>query len=228
MRMSIKRHATILAASSILAFTPAAMAEDKKANDEAEHAHDHDHDHAHDHGDDKIAKGYFEDDQVKDRELSDWAGDWQSVYPLLMDGALDPVMEHKAEHGDKTAEEYRAYYETGYETDVDRIVIEGAKVTFYNEGKPATGTYASDGYEILTYEKGNRGVRFVFAKTEGDEDAPAFIQFSDHIIAPQKADHYHLYWGDDRAELLEELENWPTYYPSDLSKEEIVTEMTAH
>ncbi|ENH96888.1 zinc-binding lipoprotein AdcA [Gracilibacillus halophilus YIM-C55.5] len=36
-------------------------------------------------------KRYFEDSQVKDRSLSDWEGDWQSVYPLLQDGTLDEV-----------------------------------------------------------------------------------------------------------------------------------------
>lgn len=34
------------------------------------------HDHAHSHGDPKIYAGYFEDSQVKDRPLSDYAGDW--------------------------------------------------------------------------------------------------------------------------------------------------------
>jgi hypothetical protein len=71
-----------------------------------------------------------------------------------------------------TAEEYRAEYETGYRTDVERITIEGNIVTFYENGAPLKGTYAYDGKEILTYKKGNRGVRFIFKKTEGDADAP--------------------------------------------------------
>lgn len=187
-----------------------------------------DHAHAHDHGDEQIYKGYFKDDQIKARVLSDWAGDWQSVYPLLQDGSLDPVMAHKAEHGDMSAEEYKAYYDIGYRTEVARIVIDGDTVTFHDKGEPVTARYASDGHETLTYEKGNRGVRFVFRKTEGDEAAPDFIQFSDHKIAPGVADHYHLYWGDDRAALLEEVTNWPTYYPSALSAEDIVREMAAH
>jgi len=191
-------------------------------------AHDHDeHAHAHDHND-QIYKGYFEDSQIADRALSDWEGDWQSVYPLLQDGTLAPVMEHKAEAGSMTAEEYTAYYTVGYQTDVDRITIEGDTVSFYTAGEPVTADYAYDGYEILNYEKGNRGVRFIFGKTQGDEAAPRFIQFSDHRIAPSVADHYHLYWGDDRAALLEELTNWPTYYPSDLAADEIVAEMLAH
>ncbi|MFT4014271.1 MAG: ZinT/AdcA family metal-binding protein, partial [Paracoccus sp. (in: a-proteobacteria)] len=83
-------------------------------------------------------------------------------------------------------------------------------------------------HEILTYEKGNRGVRFIFRKTGGDAAAPGFIQFSDHNIAPVKSDHFHIYWGDDRAALLQEVTNWPTYYPSALSTEEVVSEMQAH
>ncbi|MGQ2906243.1 MAG: ZinT family metal-binding protein [Neoaquamicrobium sediminum] len=194
------------------------------------HAHDHDkgHDHAHDHGDDQIYKGYFEDSQIKDRPLSDYAGDWQSVYPYLQDGTLDPVWAHKAESGDQTADQWKAYYDVGYETDVERITIDGDVVTFYRNGQPIEGHYTYDGYEILTYKKGNRGVRFIFEKTEGDEAAPEFIQFSDHKIAPEVTDHYHLYWGDDRAALLEEVTNWPTYYPSSLKADEIVREMIAH
>ncbi|WP_245941528.1 ZinT family metal-binding protein [Cereibacter changlensis] len=193
-----------------------------------EHEHEaHDHAHSHDH-DSKIYQGYFDDAQIAERQLSDWAGDWQSVYPLLQDGVLDPVMEHKAENGDQSAEEYRAYYEIGYKTDIDRITIEGDAVTFYQAGKPLAAQYASDGFEVLTYAKGNRGVRFIFEKTGGDEAAPRFIQFSDHAIAPQDAGHYHLYWGDDRAALLEEVTNWPTYYPSSLDGAQIVKEMIAH
>lgn len=188
------------------------------------HAHSHDHDH----GDLSIQQGYFEDNQVQERTLADWQGNWQSVYPYLADGTLDPVMEHKAEHGDMTAEEYRAYYETGYKTDVGRIVIEGDRFIFYRGDKEVSGNYASDGYEILTYAKGNRGVRYVFRKTAGDEAAPKFVQFSDHAIAPQKAGHYHLYWGDDRNALLVEVTHWPTYYPADLSSEQIASEMMAH
>nr|WP_280953016.1 metal-binding protein ZinT [Mangrovicella endophytica] len=173
-------------------------------------------------------KGYFEDGQVKDRPLSDWAGDWQSVYPYLTDGTLDPVMAHKAEDGKKSAAEYKAYYEVGYKTNVERITIEGDTVTFFREGKPLKARYASDGHEILTYEKGNRGVRFIFKKVDGDADAPDYFQFSDHKIAPEKADHYHLYWGDDRAALLKEVTNWPTYYPSSLSAKDVAQEMMAH
>jgi len=195
------------------------------------HNHSHDHDTAHSHASDAasaVYKGVFEDEQVKDRTLADWQGDWQSVYPLLMDGSLDAVMAHKAEHGDKSAAAYRDYYQTGYQTDVDRIEIAGDAVTFHRGDAALSGSYASDGHEILTYEAGNRGVRYVFRKVSGDAGAPAFIQFSDHAIAPVAAGHFHLYWGDDRAALLGEVTNWPTYYPAAMAAGEVAAEMMAH
>lgn len=196
--------------------------------EQQEHEENHDHGHSHDEEAEKIYEGYFEDSQVKDRPLSDWEGDWQSVYPYLQDGTLDEVFEHKAEEGDKTAEEYKEYYKEGYQTNVDRIVIQDDTVSFYENGEKTSGEYHYDGYEILTYEAGNRGVRYIFKRSEEVEGLPSYIQFSDHSIDPTDADHYHLYWGDDREALLEEVTNWPTYYPSDLSGEEIAHEMMMH
>lgn len=219
MRKHVARWIGLLGVCSAMVLSGPALA-DKAAK---EHSHNHSHGH-----DKEIYNGYFKDGQVADRALSDWAGDWQSVYPYLKDGALDPVFAHKAEHGDKSAKDYRDYYEVGYRTDVNRIVIEGNKISFHKGGAAVSGRYESDGHEILTYAKGNRGVRFVFRKVEGDADAPQFIQFSDHRIAPAKADHYHLYWGNDRKALLEEVTNWPTYYPASLSGQEIVHEMMEH
>ncbi|WP_431803675.1 metal ABC transporter solute-binding protein, Zn/Mn family [Halobacillus andaensis] len=187
------------------------------------------HDHSHDKESEEIYEGYFEDSQVKERELSDWEGDWQSVYPYHQDGTLDEVYAHKAEHeGDKTEEEYKEYYQEGYQTDVDRLVIEGDTVTFYKDGDEYSGEYVSDGYEILTYEAGNRGVRYIFKLKEEAEGLPQYIQFSDHSIYPTDADHYHLYWGDDREALLDEVTNWPTYYPSEMDGHDIAHEMMAH
>lgn len=63
-----------------------------------------------------VASGYFKDVDVKDPELSDYTGEWQSVYPLLKDGILDEVFDYKAKlNKDMTAAEYKDYYTTGYE-----------------------------------------------------------------------------------------------------------------
>ena len=47
-------------------------------------------------------------------------------------------------------------------------------------------------------------------------------------MVPTKVDHFHLYWGDDRAALLKEVTNWPTYFPADWSGADIVKSMTSH
>lgn len=56
------------------------------------------HSHAHPQSEKAIqaSKGIFNDVDVKDRKLSDWDGIWESIYPLLITGKLDPVLEHKA------------------------------------------------------------------------------------------------------------------------------------
>ncbi|EJN93560.1 metal ABC transporter solute-binding protein, Zn/Mn family [Streptococcus ratti] len=179
-----------------------------------------------------VANGYFKDKNVKDRKLSDWTGKWQSVYPYLKDGSLDSVWDYKAKSKkDMTAQEYKAYYTKGYKTDVDKIVIDGKKntVTFTQKGKDYKYTYKYVGYKILKYSKGNRGVRYLFETKAKNVGSFKYIQFSDHDIKPQKAEHFHLFWGSESQDkLLEELENWPTYYPSKLSGQEIAQEIVAH
>lgn len=212
----------------VLAMTSAqgGLAQAEQKEQAADHAADAHAGHAH--ADEQVYKGYFDDAQVSERPLSDYAGDWQSLYPLLLDGSLDPVWEAKAKTGDKPAADYKVYYDTGYKTDVQRITISGEDVRFHRGESEAAGKYQADGFEILTYKKGNRGVRFIYKKVSGDAEAPDYIQFSDHKIAPSKADHYHIYWGDDRAELLKEVTNWPTYYPAALTGAQITDEMLAH
>lgn len=180
----------------------------------------------------RIYSGFFYNDEIEARELSDWEGQWQSVHTYLADGDLDEVMEHKAEAADdpeKTAAYYKEYYTKGYETDIQYIDIHGSEVTFTDEkGEQQSADYEHDGHEVLEYERGNRGVRFVFKRVGDNDKMPKYIQFSDHAIAPQEALHYHLYWGDDRQELLDEVEHWPTYYPIDYTIEQIKADMMAH
>ncbi|MBO0603588.1 metal-binding protein ZinT [Sporosarcina sp. E16_3] len=228
---------SILTVSSILVGCQAADSKEEITSSEAltttqdveSHSHESEHNHAHDEEIEKIHAGYFEDSQVHERSLSDWEGDWQSVYPYLLDGTLDEVFAHKVQQNeDMTAEEYKTYYDVGYKTDTERIVIQGNNVTFFNNGEANTGEYQSDGYEILTYEAGNKGVRYIFKLVEPTKGVSQYIQFSDHSISPNDADHYHLYWGDDRKALLEEVINWPTFYPSELDGHTIAHEMMAH
>lgn len=162
--------------------------------------------------------------------MSDYAGQWQSVYPYLQDGTLDQVFDYKAKlSGKMTATEYKAYYEKGYKTDVSHINITDKTMEFVVNGQKKKYTYKYVGKHTLTYSKGNRGVRFMFEATDPDAGKYKYVQFSDHNIAPTKAAHFHIFYGGESQEaLFNELENWPTYYPTKLSGQEIAQEMLAH
>ena len=71
--------------------------------------------------------GWFLTQDVANRSMADYEGEWQSVYPYLKDGSLKKVMEAKAKKGTMSAEEYTKYYDAGYKTDVERITIKGAR-----------------------------------------------------------------------------------------------------
>lgn len=180
-----------------------------------------------------IQQGYFKDKDVTDRKLSDWTGKWQSAYPYLLDGTLDPVWDYKAKasKGQQTAQEVKDYYTTGYKTDVEKIIIDGKKntVTFVQNGEEHKYTYKYVGYKILKYEKGNRGVRYLFEAKDDNAGDFKYIQFSDHNISSTKAEHFHLFWGStSQKAILKEMYNWPTYFPASKSGQEIAQDLVAH
>ena len=185
------------------------------------------HDHGHSHGEEAFTLA-----DVKDRALTDWAGDWQSVYPYLLDKTLDPVMEHKAENGEKTAGEYYEQYKTAYMTDIDRVNITRNSMTFYRNGVPVKANYSYKGTGIITEDDGSLWVRYKFeAAGNAPKGAPRYVMFSDHLIAPAKTEHFHLYVSDESFDALmadTNPVNYPTYYPVGLTKEAIVAEMIGH
>ncbi|AXF77575.1 metal-binding protein ZinT [Erwinia tracheiphila] len=175
------------------------------------------------------SEGIFDDSNVKDRQLSDWDGVWQSLNPYLLRGDLDTVLQHKAQEGEKTLEEYRAYYKKGYATDVDMISIENNVIEFHRGDNVSACHYDYIGFKILTYVSGKKGVRYLFECRDKQSKAPAYVQFSDHTIAPRKSAHFHIFFGNTSQQaLLGEMDNWPTFYPWALSKAQIVEEMLHH
>ena len=171
----------------------------------------------------------FADSDVQDRSLSDWDGEWQSVYSYVLDGTLDPVIEKKAESGTKTAEEYKEAYIASYETDIERISIDGNTITYTRKDGTSTATYDSKGFYIRHKDDGSKQVRYKYQKVSGDADAPTYIVFSDHNISSAEPEHFHLYFGEDGFDsLVEEGKHFPTFYPASLTGAEIADEMLEH
>lgn len=200
-------------------------------NDYDDGEHDKHAEHKHEHGEHshKHTPAVFKESQVKNRTLSDYAGEFQSVYSLLKDGSLDDVFYFKALNTEKTAKDIKQYYEIGYKSDIDKIIISKDSMTFIKGKEKLSGSYAYKGFKIFTYKSGKMGVRYQFENTDKGSKAPKFVQFSDHNIEPTKTSHFHIFFGDESFEKLnKEMDNWPTFYTASMKKEQIIEDLIAH
>ncbi|MBQ8967916.1 ZinT/AdcA family metal-binding protein [Ruminococcus sp.] len=186
---------------------------------------EHDHDHGH-----SKEVSTFEDDEVQDRPLSDWEGDWQSAYPLVLDGSLDEAWEHKSEDGSMTAEEYKDYYTKGYKSDYDAISIHDDHIKFTDkDGKETESDYEYTGYYIQNWSTGTKAAMYRFEAVDKESGAPVYIEFNDHIIEPEKAEHFHIRMSNESYDAIVDPEgNWPTFFDAALSPEEVCDEVIGH
>ena len=198
-----------------------------KAEEVVEGMQETEHDHGHDHSKEVST---FEDDEVQDRSLSDWAGDWQSAYPFALDGALDDAFAAMAEESEMTAEEYKTYYQNGYKTDISNINIEGDHIEFtYEDGKKVGSDYKYVGYYIQNWSTGTKAAMYRFEAADKDSGAPVYIEFNDHMIEPTAAEHFHIRMSNESFDAIVDPENsWPTFFPADMTGEEICEHMEGH
>jgi|GEM_PF-13148 len=209
-----------------------AMGEDIKMEEIVE-GMEHEHEHAHGESDAHEKEvSTFEDHEVQDRSLSDWAGDWQSAYPFVLDGSLDKGFEHKAESGKMTAGEYKAYYAAGYETDIAAISIDAdtSTITYTDiNGNTCKSEYKYLGYYIQDWSTGTRAAMYRFEAVDKEAGAPIFIEFNDHIIEPVKAEHFHFRFSNTSFDDIEDPENrWPTFYPAEFDSHEMLEAFVGH
>ena len=185
--------------------------------------HDHDHDHSKE-------VSTFEDDEVQDRSLSDWAGDWQSAYPFVLDGTLDDAFAAMAEKGEMTAEEYKTYYQNGYKTDITNIDIEGDHIEFtYEDSKKVGSSYKYVGHYIQNWSTGTKAAMYRFEAEDKDSGAPVYIEFNDHMIEPAAAEHFHIRMSNESFDAIVDPESsWPTFFPADMTGEEICEHMEGY
>ena len=201
-----------LKAISMLASVEAKEEEVVEGMQETEHDHDH-----------SKEVSTFEDDQVQDRALLDWAGDWQSAYPFALDGTLDEAFAAMAESGKMTADEYKAYYQTGYKSDIQDIKINGDHIAFtYDDGKTVESDYRYVGYYIQNWSTGTKAAMYRFEAVDQGSGAPVYIEFNDHMIESAAVEHFHLRMSDESFDAIVDPEkSWPTFFPADMTGEEI-------
>lgn len=184
---------------------------------------EHDHDHGHD---EEITA-----DDIKDRTLSDFAGEWKSLYPYLLNGDLDEYCEHKAEEDEDssaTKETYLEKYKASWQCDATDIKIDGNTITFtYADGKTASAAYTYAGYQPKLNDEGKiSSVRYQFETSSSD--APKYVQFNDHGHEPGEAEHFHIYFGNAGFDALMDSKTNPFFVGSSLSVDEILDELMGH
>lgn len=199
----------------------AKVEERKEGMQESEHEHDHEH---------SKTVSTFEDDEVQDRPLSDWEGDWQSAYPLVLDGSLDEAWEHKSEDGSMTVEEYKDYYTKGYKSDYAAISIHDDHIQFTdNDGNVTESDYKYTGYFIQNWSTGTKAAMYRFEAEDKASGAPIYIEFNDHIIEPEKAEHFHIRMSNESYDAIVDPEgNWPTFFDASLSPKGVCEEVIGH
>ena len=184
---------------------------------------EHDHDHSKE-------VSTFEDDEVQDRSLSDWAGSWQSAYPFALDGTLDGAFAAMAEEGEMTADEYKTYYQNGYKTDITNIDIAGDHIAFtYEDGKKVGSDYKYIGYYIQNWSTGTKAAMYRFEAVDRTSGAPVYIEFNDHMIESAAPEHFHIRMSNESFDAIVDPEkSWPTFFPADMTGEDLCEHMEGH
>lgn len=176
-------------------------------------------------------------ERIKDRPLSDWAGDWGTVETALESGAMDELLAHQAEEaGTDLAAQKEASAEK-WNSDYAKLKITDTAIAF--DGAEATYEYA--GYKLVESDHGS-AVWYCFEAKDA-KDAPKYVAFSDHGTGGEDAHeeeheeeeeehglaHFHIRYGNESTEALTSIEGWaPTFFPADASVQEVAEAMGEH
>lgn len=191
---------------------------------------DHDHHHEHD-------KKLTEED-VHDRALSDWSGEWKSIESALENGSLDEYVKHSAEENETDTEAQKNELTKKWKSDYDSITISDNTVNF--DGIETDYKYI--GYKIIDSDHGS-SVWYGF-ETQ-NENVPKYIAFNDHGTShaedehnheehdhehdEQETPHFYLRYGNESFEKLTTIEDWtPKYFTKEASDEDIAKAMNEH
>ncbi|MBR0031005.1 MAG: zinc ABC transporter substrate-binding protein [Treponema sp.] len=159
-----------------------------------EHEHEHN-EHSHSHSSE------IHEHDIKDRTLSEFNGEWQSLYPVLTSGKLEEYVEHQAKEKGKSEKDMQKEIEAKWNCGVKLVKVGGDKITLtYDNGKSVTGKYSYAGYAVKKNDEGKiTNVRYKFETS--DKNAPKYVMFNDHGYAPSDdVAHFHFYFGNNSFE----------------------------
>ncbi len=199
------------------------MGDKAKVEELKEGMQEHDHEHEHDNAE-------IEESDIKDRELSDFEGSWQSLYPMLEAGELETyVKDHSEEHGEP-ADEVLEELAQKWGCDLTEVSVSGATIDFtFADGTKKSGEYIYAGFTPVLADDGDiHAVRYQYEAVSGD--SPKYVVFNDHGYEPGKAEHFHIYYGDgaDIDTALESFTYNPFFIHAGLNGEEALDVLSGH
>ena len=161
----------------------------KEGMQEAAHEHSHSH------------SSEIHLDDIKDRSLSEFTGEWKSLYPVLINGKLGEYVEHQAKDMGKSEKEMFKEISDKWNCGLKLVKVNGDKITLtYDDGKTVSGKYSYAGYAIKKNDEGKiSNVRYKFESK--DAGVPKYVMFNDHDFEPTKdVKHFHFYYGNNNFE----------------------------
>lgn len=180
--------------------------------------------------------------EIKDRPLTDFTGDFQSVLPYFEDGTLDGYIAEKAKEKEKSFDEMKKEFVKKRQSDYTTLSIQGSTVSFRTAAGTVSADYEYKGFRTVTDEDGEiTGVWYTFqTHAAAAPGAPAYLAFSDHNTGADAHDgehaeqegeiaHFHLRYGNESVQALMDAEDWaPTFYAADATPEQIREAVAGH
>lgn len=185
----------------------------------------------HEHEHEKISEA-----DIKDRPLSDFLGDYQSVLPYFENGTLDAYIAEEAEEHEKSFDEMKQEFLKNKFSDYKKISIQNSSVSVMTSAGTMSADYEYVGFQTEKDDDGDiRSVWYGYKMKTPIDGMPMYLTFNDHEIgnihheAEEETKHIHIRYGNDSIEALMDMEHWaPTYFLSDATAEEISAEITEH
>ena len=206
-------------------------------HDEHDHdhdAHEHEHGHDHEHGHEAHEHSHDHDEEIteadiKPRSVSEFAGEWQSLYPVLMTGALDEYVEFQAEKKSISVKDSRAEIEAKWNCGIKTIKIKGDEITLiYDNGKKESGSYKYAGFATKKNDQGKiSSIRHKFSLVKGN--SPKYVMLNDHGHEPVKSvEHFHIYFGNNNFDELVTTKSNPFFVDSKLDAKGCLANVMGH
>lgn len=158
--------------------------------------------------------------------LKGWEGTWNSIGLYLDEKELDSAFEAKGKKEGKTAAEIKQGKKDVYATEVNSMVISGDTIKFYDtklmkEGGEGKAT-AEETYKFAGNVKFGKGMWATFESTAADSKHKYLMMTSAH---GDDMMHFHIRFGNESFEKLQEQKAYPTYIKYDTKIETLKEEM---